>query len=156
MEEQEFTEEEFTAELVAAAKDYMAFREQEAAGLRPLTADQLPADLKEAMGLDIFPEDIQNDILALSQKLADYMLSLAEESGEEATPWGRSFINCAADMPSRAIHRDAMRNATTVWRYSKGPLKPVRLPGSLAAYGGTLIGGAAGHMYGCVKGSFRR
>jgi hypothetical protein len=148
-------EQQFTQELEEVARDYKSLKEQEGVNFQKLTAKQLSSEIKEAIGIDVFPEDIQDEILTLSQKLADYVLELTEQSEEELPPWGQKLINCAADAPSSALHRDALNNARTVWGAGAGarfgPLKSYRLPLSIGAYGATLLGGFAGHMTGCMQ-----
>jgi hypothetical protein len=147
-------EQQFTEELEEVAKDYKSLKEEEGANFQKLTAKQLSSEMKEAIGIDVFPEDIQDEILTLSQKLADYVLELTEQSEEELPPWGQKFVNCLADTPSSALHHDALNNARTVWGAgagARGPLKSYRLPLSIGAYGATLLGGFGGHMTGCLK-----
>jgi hypothetical protein len=145
-------EQELTSEIVNAVEEYRASKAQESTAARPLTADQLPEELKAELHLDCFPEDIQNDILALGQKIADYVVELT--GPEEAAPpsYGQRFINCWADTPSRAISQDASRAFTLALRLGQSPrLNPQRLPLAIGIAGATMIGGWAGHMTGCMS-----
>lgn len=57
-----------------ALRAYYSEVEEEKGGV---TSSMLPEEVKTAMNLDLFPEDIQDDILALAQKLLEFSRSLA-------------------------------------------------------------------------------
>jgi hypothetical protein len=149
-------EKEIAEEMVDEFKEYQAYKGEEALG-PSLSAQQLSSEIKEAMGIDVFPEDIQNDILALSQKVADYVLQLTEQSGEEGwSPQGQRLINCAADIPSRQITKEAWKASSTAARFAVGPLKPFKTAIRIGAFGAYSLGAAAGSYAGCVqRGGFR-
>lgn len=75
-------ERDFDLMLEKTASDYLAAAE-EAKGSESLTLDMLSDEIKEAMCFDVFPEDIQKDILALSQKLVEYAQAIAFAEAEE-------------------------------------------------------------------------
>jgi hypothetical protein len=156
----EFDEQDYSPELVETMKDYMAFKEEESPTSRRVTADQLPPDLKEAMGLDMFPEDIQNDIWTLAQKITDYALKLAEQS-EQESPYGAppstfgKLASCFRQAPYGQIAQDAWKGGSTAASYGRllpGPMgqavRPFMRPaGALATFGGAL----AGYTIGCMQ-----
>ncbi len=159
---EEISDEECFSELKEAIKEYTDFKEQEGVPLELLTADKLSEEIKEKIGIDIFPEEIQNDILTLSQKITDYALELAKKSEEENVftpyqPIAQRFISCMQREPSRQIFRDAFSGARDAYRYTSmgskvfKPLAPFKLP--VAVAGGIATAGAAsaGWMYGCMR-----
>lgn len=159
-------DQEFVQALEDAVQDYMAVGE-EAKGVELLTADMLPAEVKEAMGLHMFPEDIQNDILALSQKLVEYAQALAQPEEEAKGPFGgpptryagasqqsfgRALINCWATVPSGQIMRDSLRAAGRVTSMNKGsPLAPYRTALGIGAVGAYSGAATAGWVAGCMQ-----
>jgi hypothetical protein len=152
----ELPEEEYTAELAEGLKEYRAAKEQEGPGFQPLTADKLPKEIKEALGLDLFPEDIQNAMVALVVKITDYALQLADKVEQEApfgapqSTWNR-FATCARQAPIRDLMRDAWRGGSTAASYGRilpKPYQPMMRPlGAFATFGA----GFAGHTIGCMR-----
>jgi hypothetical protein len=145
-------DQELDAELLEAIKEYKACKDQEGPGFRSLTADQLSMEMKEKLGLDALPPDIQDDILALSQKILDRVLEIAEGSEKEAPfpSWGQRAMNCAASMPSRAIMKDAWGAANNVYRAGGMLPKGYRAPLAIGSFGAYSLGAALGHMAGCT------
>jgi hypothetical protein len=143
----------FAAELVAACEEYASTREEEGVPARSLSAGQLPGAILELLKLDAFPKEIQDDILALSQKLADFIVELVERADEETTS-RPGVINCWGNVPSKAIHADAVKAFRTVYHAGSqfGALSKLKLPLALGAYGARLIGATAGSVYQCSKG----
>jgi len=156
----ELSEEEYTPELAEALKEYRDLKEQEGPGLQPVTADKLPKEVKEAVGLDLFPEDIQKDIVALVVKLTDYGLHLADQLEQEA-PFGPAhssfgrFTTCAKQAPYRALIKSAWQGGSTAasaGRYLPGAAgkaaRPFMRPLGAAS---TFAGGWLGHTIGCMR-----
>jgi hypothetical protein len=166
-------EHDFAQALEEATKEYMAGAE-EAKGIGPLKADTLPPEVKQAMGLDMFPEDIQNDILALSQKIVEYVQALAApEEDEEAKgpmgmpgsmgmprpmgrpvspyggarqqPFGRNLINCWGEVQSGRIMFQSAKAGSAVARGTKNPAL------GIGAFGATAIGLTAKSIYNCMR-----
>lgn len=152
-------------ELEEAVADYMMAATEEAKGATKLTTAMLPAEVKEAMGLDIFPEDIQNDILALSQKIVEYAQTLAQPEEAKGPGFGpptrysppapktmTRLANCFADVPSRQIVKDAWRSSSQVNKVVKQvpPLRPFATALRIGTLGAGLFGGAAGSVTGCM------
>jgi hypothetical protein len=104
----------------------------------------LSAEVKQEMGLDMFPEDIQNDILALSQKIVEYVQALATpEEDKEAGPigmpggimgrpaspyggarqqsFGRNLINCWGDVKPGGIMFQSVKAGIAAARATKNP-----------------------------------
>lgn len=158
----DITDEEYSPEVVEQLEQYKAWLEEEGPGRRAVTADQLPRELKVELGLDAFPEDMQNDILALAQKVIEFTLTLLEECEQEAPP-GRaispapskmaSLAACLKATPWREIGRDAWKGGATAAKYGKflpGYLgkaaRPLMGPAGFIATG---LGAAAGWATGC-------
>lgn len=146
---------EFEAAVQEAMSDFKNLPVQEGRD-GGLQAANLSDELKEAAGLDVFPPDIQQDILALGQKMASYLVQLSDGAQNEGPTMtaGRRFINCWADTRSGSILRDANRNAMrtlSMTRRLPAAMRAQAIPFALAAHAGTTIGGFAGHMVGCMK-----
>lgn len=96
--------------------EYATYKLQEAVTGNKVSAADLPTDIKESMGLNIFPEDIQNDILNLAQKIADLGIETAQRSNLEdfiGQQRVTGFRGCLNNMPYRDIYRDSSRTFKT-------------------------------------------
>lgn len=135
-------------ELAEALDQYASMKEKEGAQSKPLTADQLTSEQKATMGLDLFPEDIQDDILKLSQKIIDYVVELATQSEEEAPVGAQrdpSFLtklwHCYTHTPYRDIGIGTLKAG------GLAVLKPQTLPTVIAT---KTFGGLIWHMGKCM------
>ena len=159
-------EQDYSPELVEAMEDYAAYKEQEATKIKPVTADQIPLEVKEAMGLDIFPEDMQNDILSLAQKIIDYGMALEEQYEQESPYRPQSTLGrigmCLNQTPYRDLARDAWKSGGTAAQYSRflpGPqgraIRPLMRPAGAIA---TFAAGFTAYQIGCnqARGRFGR
>lgn len=159
-------DEDLAMELEEAVAGYMMSATEEAKGATKLTAAMLPAEVKEAMGLDIFPEDIQNDILALSQKIVEYAQTLAQPEEAKGPGFGpptrysqpgpstmTRLANCFADVPSRQIVKDAWRSSSRADQVVKRvpALQPARTALRIGTFGAGMLGGALGSVTGCMQ-----
>lgn len=157
-------EEEFALALEAATRASMVEGE-EAKGAGPLTADMLTDEVKAAMGLDMYPKDIQDAILALSYKITAYVEALAADESAEAKggfggpgagmarpyagaanqPFGRKLINCWGEVPSGRIMQRSAQIGIGVARTTKNPAL------AIGAFGATSIGLTARSIHSCMR-----
>lgn len=154
----EIDAQDYGPELINTMQDYLAIKQEEGTAFPPVTSDQLPQELKDDMGLDMFSEDIQNDILALAQKITDYALELVARSKEETgylpPAFGR-LGSCIQQAPYRDIARDAWKGGSTAARYGRflpGPtgkaVQPFMRPAGMIATAGAAW---AGSIIGCMQ-----
>jgi hypothetical protein len=151
-------DEKYSQEVCQDLEDYITYKEQEGLTSKMIAADQFPEELKEVLHLDIFPEDIQNDILLLSQKIVDFALKQVEKSDQEAIYGQQSTLykmsQCSKQIPWRDIGKDAWRGGAAAGKYSTflpGPMgraaKPIMRPAGFIATG---LAGIAGSYAGCL------
>ena len=117
--------------------------------IAPLRVDALPAEVRTAMGLDPWPKDLQQELVA----------ARAGEAGAEAigtamrrTPnFGNRLSKAFVTMPSRDLVKDGLKGASRAMQLARGPLAPFRSAIGIGAFGATLIGGSMGHILGTVR-----
>jgi len=132
--------------------------------IAPLRVDALPAEVRTAMGLDPWPKDLQQELVAAFEKIArlvtaELVAARAGEAGAEAigtamrrTPnFGNRLSKAFVTMPSRDLVKDGLKGASRAMQLARGPLAPFRSAIGIGAFGATLIGGSMGHILGTVR-----
>ena len=129
----------------------LAYRSTEGAARVRLTMDDIPEELVREAGLDLFPPELQDEILQVTAHVTDFVLEEMSKADREGPPQG--FLSRAWDcyqrMPSKDIWRDHQRNVFGTHRPpgGLGRLSPYVAP---AVSIGTTFGSGAGWMYGCL------
>ena len=152
-------EESYSPELAEAMEEYLAYRELEGVEVPTLTADQIPSEVKVALGIDIFPDEIVDTMLELSQKLVAYAAELTQGLEREGgspflTPvQAQRFAKCYTR--SQATWKDFKRDlpqirktAGTVPRFGPKWVKPVLYTTAIT---GWAMGAQLGAGVGCYQ-----